>query len=467
MRSDGFKLLMGLYFYPRGGSAHACRSIALALARNGLDVTLLAGSRSDCEDRGLAEEFFAGCEVRAVDFTPALRSDDPLAYRGGPGTAPMHGSYEDRPDAEDPVFATLDEDAFELQVEAWAAELESAGGADADLLYLHHLTPLNEAAARVAGDVPVIGHVHGSELLMLERLAAGAPSHWHEADRWIARVCEWASACARIVVNSPHGIERASALLDLDPDRFVVVPNGFEREFAPRPIDRVAHWRRHLVEHPLGWAPGREPGSVSYRDAELEPLAGTTLVNVGRFTEVKRLPLLIEAFADARRRFDGPAALVLLGGYPGEWEGEHPLETIERIGAEDVFLAGWHPHSGLPDFLNASDLLVHASPKEAFGQVVVEAMACGLPAIAIDCGGPAEIIDDGETGWLVAPDDRQAMVEALVAAVNDPAGRIPMGRAARRAATESYAWSRIGARLAELLRETAFASAASPVAAER
>ena len=106
------------------------------------------------------------------------------------------------------------------------------------------------------------------------------------------------------------------------------------------------------------------------------------LLYTGRFTEVKRLPLLIEAFARARPRFRTRTALVLLGGYPGEWEGEHPIETIERLGLSDVFLAGWHSHEELPDFINAADLLVHASVKEQFGQVLVEAMACGLPVIA-------------------------------------------------------------------------------------
>jgi glycosyltransferase involved in cell wall biosynthesis len=167
---------------------------------------------------------------------------------------------------------------------------------------------------------------------------------------------------------------------------------------------------------------------------------------------VKRLPLLIEAFANARPRFDGPAALVLLGGYPGECEGEHPLEAIARTGAEDVFLAGWHPHAALPDFLNASDVLVHPSVNEQFGLVLVEAMACGLPAIAVERGGPADIVEQGRTGWLLAPDDREALEQALVDAVNGPRDRELMGQAARERAMRSYAWPPIGERLAELVR---------------
>ena len=86
---------------------------------------------------------------------------------------------------------------------------------------------------------------------------------------------------------------------------------------------------------------------------------------------------------------------MIVGGYPGEWEREHPADTIERTGAEDVFLAGWHGHDELPGFLNASDVVVLPSVREQFGQVLVEGMACGLPAIAVDAHGPAEIVDHG------------------------------------------------------------------------
>jgi glycosyltransferase involved in cell wall biosynthesis len=448
---------MGFYFYPRGGSAHACDSIARELERNGHEVTLVAGSRSDIGEYGSAREFFSAGDLHAVDFTPALRSADPLSFDGPPGTAPMHASYEDRPGAEDPVMAALGRQAYEHQVDSWARELERAAGGDVDVLYLHHLTPLNEAAARVMPETPVIGHIHGSELLMLERIARGTPAGWQAASTWAQRLCDWAAACTRIVVNSPKGLRRASDLLDIDPERFVLIPNGFSPDFEPREVNRAQHWRRHLVDHAKGWAPGLPPGSVTYAEPDLAALGGTTLLSVGRFTEVKRLPLLIEAFAAAQPRFDVPTSLVLLGGFPGEWEGEHPLDTVARLGAKDVFLAGWHAHSSLPDFINASDLLVHASVNEQFGQVLVEAMACGLPAIAVDRGGPADILDDGETGWLIAPDSSAALADAMVAAVNDPVARVRMGAAARREALRSYAWEPIGARLAAVVRDSVYA----------
>jgi glycosyltransferase involved in cell wall biosynthesis len=457
MPSTEIKLLMGIYFYPRGGSAHVCRALAREFERNGLGVTTLSGSRSDLGEHALAPSFYSGLDLRAVDFTAALGGGDPLRFEGRPGTAPMHGSYEDRRDAEDPVLASLDDAAFELQVEAWARELRLAGAADADLLYLHHLTPLSEAAARAFAEIPVVGHVHGTELLMLERIAAGAPASWAHAEAWAERIRDWAARCERIVVNSPAGLSRASAVLGLDPERFVCVPNGFDPSFAPRPVDRRAHWRRQLVERPAGWRPGSAPGSVAYGRADLGALDGTVLLYTGRFTEVKRLPLLLEAFARARPRCSGRTALVLLGGYPGEWQGEHPIETVERLQIPDVFLAGWHSHAELPDFLNASDLLVHASVREQFGQVLVEAMACGLPVIAVDRDGPAVIVDDPETGWLVPPDDAGALSDAMVEAVNDAPARRRRGQRARGEAIGRYAWREIGLDLTELVGEVSCA----------
>jgi glycosyltransferase involved in cell wall biosynthesis len=453
MLSTPVKLLMGIYFYPRGGSAHVCRATAREFERNGFDVSVLSGSRSDLGEHALARSFYSGLELHAVDFTPALRSENPLDFAGAPDTAPMHASYEDRPGAEDPVFAGLGDDAYELQVGAWMRALALAGAGDADLLYLHHLTPLSEAASRAFPEVRVLGHVHGTELLMLERIAAGPPAGWTHADAWAQRICDWAARCERILVSGPRGRRRAAAALDLDPDRFVCVPNGFDPSFAPRAINRRAHWRRHLTVRPQGWRPGAAPGSVAYREAGLGALAGTVLLYTGRFTEVKRLPLLIEAYALARPRFIGPTALVLLGGYPGEWQGEHPIEAIERLGVPDVFLAGWHSHEELPDFFNASDLLVHASVHEQFGQVLVEAMACRVPAIAVNRGGPAAIVDDPDTGWLVPPDDAEAMAVAMAEAVNDAPARRLRGQSARGAVVGRYAWRQIGLDLAELAGE--------------
>ncbi|HEX2087901.1 MAG TPA: glycosyltransferase family 4 protein [Solirubrobacteraceae bacterium] len=442
------RVLSALMFFPRGGSAHVARALAGELPRHGWDVTLLSGSRGDLDGHGDARRFYAGLRPHVVDFTPALRSGAPLA-----APVPMHPSFEDRPGAPDAVMASLDDDAYERQVASWELALRDAGAATMDVLHLHHLTPVNEAARRVAPHVPVVGHLHGTELLMLEAIADGAG--WAHGAAWAERMRAWARRCERVVLLSQTAEERAERLLGLDPERCLVLPNGFDPEaFRPRAVDRVAHWRRHLVDEPRGWRPHEEPGSVRYDAAQVEGLADAIVVmSVGRFTEVKRTPLLVEAFAEAREHVRRPAALVVVGGHPGEWEGEHPAETVERIGARDVFLAGWHGHDELPAFLNASDVMALASVREQFGQVLVEAMACGVPPIAVDRFGPGEIVRDGETGWLVEPDDRTSLAEAIVMAIDDPEERARRAAAARREAGERYSWPALAERLARTLDE--------------
>ena len=433
------RVVSALMFFPRGGSAHVARALAHHLPATGWDVTILSGSRQGADARA----FYAGLDTVTVDFDA--------------GDAPMQPSYEDRPGAPDKVFARVGDEELERHVDAWADALERARAAEADVLHLHHLTPIHEAAARVAPDVPVVGHLHGTELLMLEHIAEGAPEGWNHADAWWERMRGWAARCEQIVVLSPSQLDRVERLLDIDRDRCTVVPNGYDPEcFSRRDIDRAAFWRRQLTEEPRGWLPGQEPGSLRYPPQAAAALADRcVLVCVGRFTEVKRMGLLVRAWARARERFERPAALVFVGGHDGEWEAEHPGAVARELGLDDVFLAGWHDHGTLPDFYSAADASVLASVCEQFGLVLVEGMACELPAIAVGRFGPADIITPGETGWLVAPDDEAALADALVEAVGDPAELDRRGKAAARDVAERFAWPAIAERLGETLAQAA------------
>jgi glycosyltransferase involved in cell wall biosynthesis len=77
-------------------------------------------------------------------------------------------------------------------------------------------------------------------------------------------------------------------------------------------------------------------------------------------------------------------------------------------------------------------------------------MACGLPAIAVDAYGPADIVDSGETGWLVPGDDAAALAAALADAVNRPDERRRRGAAAAADARRRFAWPPLARRVAEL-----------------
>ena len=456
---------MALLFFPRGGSSQVARYLARFLPGAGWDVTLAAGSLGPPGEASHAGTFFARVEdLHAVDYTAGLEMADPLS-----ADPPFQPSFEDRPEAPDRVFAAVDDEAYERLVSAWIRELGRAGAAEADALHLHHLTPMNEAAERAFPDVPRVGHLHGTELLMLREIDGGAPTGWDHAEAWAERMRRWARGCERLLVLSPDAARRVPDLLGVEPGRVVAAANGFDPDlFKRRPAtgsDRTRLWRSWLVEEPRGWDASGRPGSVAYTAEALAPFAddAPVLLYVGRYTEVKRLPLLIRAHARARERYGRRVALVLLGGYPGEWEGPHPLEVIRDVGAEDVFLAGWRSHEELPTALNAADVLVLPSVREQFGQVLVEAMACGLPVIAVNAWGPTTIVEPGRSGWLVEPDDEDDLVEALVAAVRDPERRRSMGARGEELSQERYGWPALAAGVARVYEA---ARGGEPAAAE-
>ncbi|HEY5430889.1 MAG TPA: glycosyltransferase family 4 protein [Solirubrobacteraceae bacterium] len=455
------RVLSAILFSPRGGSAHAARALARGVRDQGWAVTLVAGSRADQGVHGDARAFYG--DVRPVAFDAALVSDAPLRFEGRPGSAPLHPSFEDRVGAPDRVFATLNDREYELQVAAWSRELARAGAGEADVLHLHHLTPINEAAARVAPDVPIVGQLHGTELLMLERIDGPDPPNWPYAARWSARMRRWAQQCARLVV-APAAVERAASLLGVPRERLSAVSNGVDVDlFTSANVDREAFWRRVLIERPRGWLPGQAPGSARYREADVAALAaGVVLLYVGRFTAVKRLDRLISAFGQARERLEAPAGLVLVGGHPGEWEGEHPAQIAARLEVPGVFLAGWHTQEELPEFFSAAEAVVLTSEREQFGQVIVEGMACGLPAVATRSLGPTAIITDGETGWLVDPDSQPALVTALTDVVRDRAERERRGELARVVVRERYSWAGACEQLATLFADVVTASGNPP-----
>lgn len=170
----------------------------------------------------------------------------------------------------------------------------------------------------------------------------------------------------------------------------------------------------------------------------------------------KRLQLLIEAHHAMRSTSLRPSVLVIVGGFPGEWEGEHPYDTVQRLGAQGVFLAGWRDHHELADILNCSDVFAAPSVDEPFGLVYLEAMAAGLPPIATNTGGPLSFINldpDLPTGWLVPPDDVAATAAALAEAVSNRSVLIDRGRRAARFVREQYSWAAAAEAFARLYSE--------------
>jgi glycosyltransferase involved in cell wall biosynthesis len=291
--------------------------------------------------------------------------------------------------------------------------------------------------------------------------------NWRHAPHWVSEMRRWAAGSDRFIVISPHDRDEVGRLLDVDPARTEWIPNGvdlarFERRDTSRE-ERLARWRQWLVDDPQGWSEGGTPGSVGYTEDDLLPFVNPetgdpapVLLFVGRFTEVKRIPLLVRAYARAKTRFSVPAPLVIWGGFPGEWEGEHPHTVAVEEGVEDVFFLGWRGHSELGEGLACSDVMVMPSIDESFGQVFVEAMACGVPVIAANAGGPPSFINVEEgrpNGWLVEPDGLDSLADAMVEAVNDPQARAERAANGYEVTRRDYSWTTLAQRTAAVYEE--------------
>jgi D-inositol-3-phosphate glycosyltransferase len=176
---------------------------------------------------------------------------------------------------------------------------------------------------------------------------------------------------------------------------------------------------------------------------------------VGRFLAFKRVPLLVRAYARAHERMSVPAPLVIWGGWPGEWAGEHPHTVVTCEHIEGVFFDGWRDHDELPLGLSCADCFVAPSTDEPFGVVYLEAMACELPVIGTLSGGPPSFINvrPGEPdGWLVPPADETRLANAMVTAIDDHAQRARRGVNALRHARENYSWRHVAEQTIEVYK---------------
>jgi glycosyltransferase involved in cell wall biosynthesis len=138
------------------------------------------------------------------------------------------------------------------------------------------------------------------------------------------------------------------------------------------------------------------------------------------------VPLLVRAYAAARERFERRAPLVIWGGFPGEWEGEHPHTVASELGVPDVFLSGWRGHDDLARGLPCCDVMVAPSHNEPFGQVFLEAMAAGVPVIASNLGALPELVGEEH---CVPANDPHALAARMQKLWRDPGRRHRQGNA--------------------------------------
>ena len=167
---------------------------------------------------------------------------------------------------------------------------------------------------------------------------------------------------------------------------------------------------------------------------------------IGRIQRVKGQMRFLDALALARRQVPALKGVIAGSAWTGDadaraYEGEIDAALASRgdLRAASVHLPQTDDARGL---LSAIDLLVVASDSESFGRIVVEAMACGRPVVTTPCGGPQEIVADGQTGFVAKTISADALAAALAAmALSESGARAQMGRQGRQRAAQEFCLS--------------------------
>ena len=187
--------------------------------------------------------------------------------------------------------------------------------------------------------------------------------------------------------------------------------------------------------------------------ARLNLPAGPVIVYTGRLVSYKGLPMLLETWRQlAGERSEG--TLVLVG------EGSGDMHDCESALREFVRQHGLEPRvrftgatANVDDWLRAADLFVFPTENEAFGLSLVEAMACGLPAVTTAVGGIKDYVTHGRNAWVIAPGDGAALAAAVRALLDAPDHAAQLGRTARDTVLERFGEAALAAAYERLLQQ--------------
>jgi glycosyltransferase involved in cell wall biosynthesis len=251
------------------------------------------------------------------------------------------------------------------------------------------------------------------------------------------RLAAWAYARADLYLAISAPLAGSLAEAGVPSSRIVRVSNGLDvRRFRP-----AAAGEREQLRQAMGL-----------------PADGILILFAGLFSVDKGPHVLFEAW---RRLASGPAAgssLVYLGATQSRYyEVDASLASGIRAAADREGLAERVVFAGetrtIEQYYRAADIFVFPTRREAFGMVLVEAMASGLPCIASRIPGVTDdIVTDGENGLLVEPDNVEALSAALARVLNDRALASRLGRAARQAVDPRFAIERTARQTLEAYR---------------
>ncbi|MDZ7829188.1 MAG: glycosyltransferase [Halofilum sp. (in: g-proteobacteria)] len=284
-----------------------------------------------------------------------------------------------------------------------------------DLLDAHFAYPDGYAASLLAAWLAVA--IHGDTSRHRAAARAHALARRHDP------------ACARPRHTRDRGLGKPASSgpcsTGMDSDAVEIVGNGVDTErFAP--VDR----RRRP-----------SPNSACRATAPCS-------ITVGGLTERKGFHRVLDCLPALREHWPGLQYLVV-GGASGEGDWRARLEEqVDRLGLRDcVHFLGMIEPERLKEPLSAADVFVLATRNEGWANVLLEAMACGLPVVTTDVGGNREVVSDDHLGLIVPFGDAEALAEAIdgpchATGIVNASARTPWPTAGTSAWTPSYrCWS--------------------------
>jgi glycosyltransferase involved in cell wall biosynthesis len=279
-----------------------------------------------------------------------------------------------------------------------------------DLIHLVSPTPMAVWAQRYARrhSIPVVSSFHTNFVSYFRYYGVRAlePGGWR-ALRWFYRRCERVYAPSLSIM----------------------------RELREQGIVDVELWSRGIDARAF---------SPDHRDPALRAELGAgealpVLLLVSRLVKEKDLADLVEVDRILRER--GIAYRLALVG-------DGPMRAELEASLPHARFAGHQAGEALARWYASADVFVFPSTTETLGNVVLEALASGLPAVVVDRGGPQDLIEPGVTGFVARSNDPADIADRVETLLRDGALRARMGRAARIAAAERD-WSAINGRLIE------------------
>lgn len=277
-----------------------------------------------------------------------------------------------------------------------------------DVIYAQWMYPDGFAAAvlgRLLG-IPVVQHAHGCDI--------------NEYTKYPVRRSQilWAIRNSHAVIAVSKPLRDKIMALGIAADKVKLVPNGIDTAlFAP--ADKTS------ARRDVGVATD-----------------GPIVLFIGSFEEVKGVKYLLDAFELLASRATNPVHLFMIG--KGSLAGMIQTSIAEKKLGNSVHVVGEVPHSAIPAWMNACDVLVLPSIREGMPNVILEAMSCGKPVVASRVGGIPDMVTSDDMGLLVPSADAPALSEALERI-------LARGPVARSCADAVLSWREIGDRAFDVL----------------